>query len=217
MPAYSTPPELARRLRAFDQRATRLEMQVANRTRQPPITGGDAYDASVLTGGMEGGIGNWRALYWTTTPGVLSVEAADPLDGLQSLRVDEPAGSFSRVYWRLPAPAATVDGDAFSTAPGQVWQLTALIRASVSLPDAQLVASCGTAPGDVFGIFGAQDWVAAASVPLVGGYVAALSGTITVPAGRNYIGLMAVASDSGLPTDPWTWWLDDVTLQRKLT
>lgn len=216
MPDYPTPPRFTDKLSDHERRIGLLEIKVASKLAQGTSAAPLMYDSNVVgNSGMEAGAAGWRALYSTGALGVLSVETASPLNELSSLRVDEAASQYSRVYWR-GAGAPVLNSDVFATAPGEVWRLSALMRASADVPSGQLVASCGTTAADVFGNLSAQTWVVAASVPLAAGVVTALSGTITVPATRNFIGFMAVGSTATIPAAPWAWWLDDAVLQRRL-
>jgi hypothetical protein len=217
---YPVPPDLAALLRDMQRDIKNLQAKVANLGPQPVGSPVAAFDANVIwNGGCESGKTGWGRSFNTGTLGVTSVEAADPLDNLYSLRVDEQASSSTRIVWFGSGNASNaIPGDnVFATAPGEQWQIQALLRSTVDTTHAKIYGVCGTTPADCFGIFGAQTYVAAADVPLVAGTVTALSGLITVPATRNYVAFSVSPDDAaGSSGVPWSWWLDDVVLQRKL-
>lgn len=221
MPNYPTPPSFLADIRDLKNRVAILEAQMANRTGPGTDTGAPAYDGNAIwNGAMESGMTGWARVYAAVgSLGTTVPEVSDPLDGLVSLRENESASSATRIFWLSNSTtAAPLVGDAvFNTAPGDVWRLTCAIRSNIAVPDAKLYASVGDTAANVYGLPGFTNttWLQAAALPLTAGGITTLTGNITVPASRSFIGLHVTAAETP-PGVNWSWWLDDVTLQRKL-
>jgi hypothetical protein len=218
MPLYPTPPNIVAEIRSLQKRVSLLERQMANLRGAGGGGGGPVYDSNVIwNGSMESGTSGWGLGYGNGTGGTIAVESANPLNGLRSLRMDEHANSGTEVWWN-PTGGALAGSDVFATAPGEQWLLTATLRSTVPITHAQLVGICGTVESDCYGLFGNQTFVSAADVPLTANTITPVSGLITVPASRNFVTVMVLAgkNDSPMPTVPYSWWLDDVSLQKKL-
>jgi hypothetical protein len=225
VPNYAKAPDIVRDIRQLKLDVKALQLNVATLGGQPSGTPGSVFDANVLwNGSMESGFTSWvvgRFLSGYTSPDhpVGSVESADPLAGLQSLRVDESANAASWTSWFPTNNIANVQigSDVFATAPGDVWRLSAKVRATVASGGAQVIAVCGTAAADAQQVAGANtNWVIASSAALTPGVPVTLDGLATVPAGRNFIGFLVVAN--GIPpTAPWSWWMDECVMQRKMS
>ena len=184
------------------------------------------YGPNVISNGdIESGSTGWSRSFWTGTLGTVSVETTAPLDGLRSLKISEAASSSTRITW-LPsgnATSPTVGTDVFATSPGDVWLFNALMQSSVSTTHAKLYGFCGNTPPDCFALQpngGATTWVAAVDVPLTAGVPTTLSGTLTVPTGGlgyNYIAFNCSPDDAAAASGvAWSWWLDNVSLQKKI-
>lgn len=216
MATYTVPPDLARDIRQMKLDIKTLQVKVANLGAQPSGTPGTVWDANVVwNGGIESGLTGWvRTLF-----APIIVESADPLDQLRSLRVEEAAGAQTAVTW-LPggnSASPTPGNDVFATAPGDIWRLQCLARATVATTDTQLVAAMGNTAADVFALPGANTtWTTVSTVALSPNVIAPLLGNVTIPASRNFIGLFVYGAFTA-PTPAWKWWLDDVALQRKLS
>lgn len=150
--------------------------------------------------------------------GTESIETASPLAGTQSLKTAELANAASWVQW-IPSgngSSPVVGEDIFETAPGEVWAAYALMRASAAMPGLKLIATTGPTPANlVQPAGGATTWTSFADIPCDANQTVLIGGEVTVPAGGNYIGLIAVAGNTGIPTSAWSWWLDEVWLWRK--
>lgn len=216
MPKYPAAPDLAAIVRKLQFDVKTLQVQVANLGAQPGGTPGTVWDANVIwNGGIESGsTGFVRTLFAPIT-----VDEANPLDQLRSLKISEAAGAQTAVQW-LPggnAGSPTPGNDVFATTPGDIWRLQCLARATVATADTQIVAAMGNTAADVFALPGANTtWTAVSTVALAPNVITPLLGNITIPASRNFIGLFVYGAFTA-PTAAWQWWLDDVALQRKLS
>ena len=208
--------DLSRKVADLTRRVTALEGGAIGSPGSPVLYAAN----SISNGDMESGSTGWARWFWTGTLGTVSVETVAPLDGLRSLKVSEAASSSTRIVW-LPTGSTsspTIGTDVFPCAAGQTWLLSALVQATVATTHAKLYAICGTSPSDCYSLVGADTtWVAAADLPLTAATPAVLQGTITVPAGRNYLTLSCSPDDAaGASGVAWSWLLDDVSLQRRL-
>lgn len=221
MPAYPAAPDLAAIIRDHTRRIKALEVQMANLTGGTPGgSPGSTFDANVLwNGSFESGAIDWTVGYWTGTSGHMFTENANPLAGLHSARVDESANSATQAWWR-PTGGSVAGQDVFATTPGEQWQLKATVRSTQPIVNARLVGVCGTIESDCYGIFGNQSYVSASALSLPGGpTITQMSGIVTVPASRNFITFVfrMGVDDTPPPAVPWSWWLDECVLQRKLS
>ncbi len=230
MPAYPTRPDLGRRINDIERRLSVVEAQLANRTNQAGGGGGgtrgdnsgDVYDANVIfnSGFENGGLAGWQQQYYGgAAPGSLNLETAAPLNGLRSLRSDEQADSDSRYFFFIDGhPTRTpIESSALAVQPGQVWLISALLRASVPTVGAEIGVACGVTYTDAFAVDGGNTtWITAAVHDLDGSSVASLAGTITIPPGHNYMAFWAAGTGTPRPTVPWSWWLDNASMQMKL-
>lgn len=176
----------------------------------------------ISNGDMESGATGWARSFWTGTIGTISVETVNPLDGLRSLKVTEAASSSTRITW-LPSgnsASPTIGTDVFPCAVGQVWLLSALMSATVATTHAKIYAICGNAPTDAYQLQpngGNTIWVAAADIPLTANTPTVLQGTVTIPAGYNYVAFNCSPDDAaGASGSAWSWLLDDVSIQQRM-
>ena len=217
---YATKPDVAADIRSLKARVRTLEVKVANLGPQPGGSPGSTFDSNVIwNGSMESGITGYGRLFFAGSIGVPYVEDANPLSGLRSLRVDEQASSSTDLIWCPTSnhSAPTVGSDVFATAPGEVWQVMGTMRSSVDTTHARINALCGLTAGACYGLSNVT-YVAAADLSLTAGVITQFTGQITVPASRNFITFGCNADNrTGTSAVPWSWWLDEVVLQRKLS
>lgn len=205
----------------LERRVADLERRV-NAIQDSTIGGlpGPAYGPNVLVNGdIESGSTGWALSFWTGTLGTLSVETTAPLDGARSLKISEAASSSSRMTYLPSANSAapTIGVDVFPTSAGDTWLISCQLQATVSTTTAKLYAICGNTPADCYGLVGANtSWVAAAAIPLTAGVPTILTGTIAVPAPRQFLTINFSPDDAvGAPGAPWSWLADTLSLQQR--
>jgi len=206
------------------RRVSDLEKQVRSLQFGAAVGAGNTtqYGPNVISNGdMESGSTNWVRSFNTGTLGTVSVETAAPLDGLKSLKISEAASSSTRMTYLPTGSSAspTVGTDVFSTQPGDVWLISALMQSTISTTHAKIYGFCGATPPDCYGLqsAGVTVWVNAADIPLTAVAPSLLQGTIIVPAGMQYVTFNGSPDDAaGASGSPWSWLMDTVSLQQKL-
>jgi len=207
--------ELSRKLSDLTRRVTSLEGGAAGSPGSP-----DLYTPNVISNGdMESGSAGWALIFFFGASGAtLSVETVAPEDGLRSLKATEAAASSSRLTW-IPTGSTTsptVGTDVFTCAPGQTWLISALMQSTIATAHARIYALGGASPSDCYG-GGGGTFLTAADIPLAPATPTVLQGTVTVPAGMNYLTFVCAADDGATSAGgAWSWLLDDVSLQRRL-
>lgn len=210
--------QLARRMSDLERRVNAIQAGTVG------ATPGPTYGPNVLTNpAMESGSTGWRVIAELGYPvggPTISVETTAPLDGSRSLKISEAANAAAWIgHCPSGIPATpTISGDVFPTSGGDTWLLSALLQADHATLHAQLIAICGVTPADALQLDDGVNtlWVETNDLPLAAGQATTLYGTVTIPAGMNFIGFAAVAAASGTPpTSAWSWLLDVCSLQQR--
>lgn len=228
MPAYPRPPTADAQLLDHERRLKAVEVQLASRARgATPPAPATVWDVNpIWNGDMEAGVTGYRTAWWRGTPNSPVVEAANPLAGERSLRVDEAADSSSRVYWnpsyKGDPPAAVVGTDVFATKQGDIWRASVLYRSSVALSGPTLGIAFGVAAADCYAILSASvSWATAASAPSTAMVPIILTGQVTCPApgtngAYNYCTVWLYPGDTTPGGQSYSWWADSLSIQKKL-
>jgi hypothetical protein len=225
MPKYPRPPDLVRTVTELGRRVTSLEARMSQ-----TATGGSGggltpvWDTDVLwNGDMESGTTGWQVGFWNgTLYGILSTETDNPLDGQGSMRVDEYDGnSATGITWHPSNPnGQSANVDCWPTTAGDTWRMSALAQSTGPIT-LHLRVMLATDVDDIYGIADPNViWMDTVALPLSPNTPTPLTGQITVPTGGpapgwSFIGCHLQPDIPNL-AHAYTWWADDVVLQKRL-
>lgn len=174
------------------------------------------YDANVVRNpGIEQGLVGWGKGYWTgPDTGQVTLETVNPISGAVSLAVTKQNLNEEQQVWSTE-PTLMTGGDTV--------RLEGTVRGGHP-EGARIMATVlfgRDDPSDCFRVFDERTvWVAVYDgVPIDSGGIVRVDGEATVPTTHRWAAAsFRLQPPVGQPSvaQPWTWWLDDVSLRAKL-